>query len=57
MPVLNTAMDHITNEYPVLLQELNQEFGKTLVMVTHDDEATERASRVIHIRDGKIVGR
>lgn len=32
-----------------LLQQLNQQFGKTIVMVTHDESACEYASRVIHL--------
>jgi len=29
--------------------------GRTIVMVTHSDEIASRASRVIRMRDGKIV--
>ena len=29
--------------------------GRTIVMVTHSDEIAERASRIIRMRDGKIV--
>ena len=29
--------------------------GKTLLIVTHDQEIASRASRVIHLRDGRIV--
>ena len=32
-----------------LLRVLNQDFGKTIVMVTHDNKATEFASRVINL--------
>jgi putative ABC transport system ATP-binding protein len=28
--------------------------GKTIVMVTHDDEVASYARRVIHLRDGEI---
>ena len=38
-----------------LLQRLNQEFGKTLVMVTHDPAAAEFAKRVVHLDKGRIV--
>ncbi|MHC5109020.1 MAG: ABC transporter ATP-binding protein [Planctomycetota bacterium] len=38
-----------------LLQRLNQELGKTLVMVTHDEHSAEYASRVLHLDKGKLV--
>jgi putative ABC transport system ATP-binding protein len=37
-----------------LLETLNQQ-GVTLVIITHDPELGARASRTIHIVDGKIV--
>jgi putative ABC transport system ATP-binding protein len=38
-----------------LLQQLNQEFGKTIVMVTHDPLAAKRARRELHLDKGKLV--
>ncbi len=38
-----------------LLQQLNQQFRKTIVMVTHDPHAAERASRVLHLEKGTLV--
>jgi putative ABC transport system ATP-binding protein len=38
-----------------LLQQLNREFQKTLVMVTHDPVAAEAAGRVVHLDKGRIV--
>jgi len=38
-----------------LLRRLNTEFGKTLVMVTHDPLAAEAARRVVHLDKGRIV--
>jgi putative ABC transport system ATP-binding protein len=38
-----------------LLQQLNRDFGKTIVMVTHDPHAAERARRVIHLEKGSLV--
>ena len=37
-----------------LIDELNAE-GKTIVMVTHDDDIAHRAQRVVRFRDGKII--
>jgi putative ABC transport system ATP-binding protein len=38
-----------------LLLEVAQEHGVTLVMVTHSLEVAAKASRVIHLHDGRIV--
>jgi putative ABC transport system ATP-binding protein len=38
-----------------LLQRLHQEFLKTLVMVTHDPHAAERAARQLHLEKGTFV--
>ncbi len=38
-----------------LLQTLNQEHGKTIIMVTHDPLAAERARHVLHMDKGKLV--
>jgi putative ABC transport system ATP-binding protein len=38
-----------------LLQQLNQEFKKTIVMVTHDPLAAQRAGRILHLDKGKLV--
>jgi putative ABC transport system ATP-binding protein len=38
-----------------LLRRLNDEFRKTLVMVTHDPAAAEFAKRVVHLDKGRIV--
>jgi putative ABC transport system ATP-binding protein len=37
-----------------LLQALNREHGKTIVMVTHDPHAAERASRRLQMVDGQL---
>ncbi len=39
-----------------LLQELNRQNGQTIVMVTHDPKAAERAHRVIQLDKGRVVG-
>jgi putative ABC transport system ATP-binding protein len=38
-----------------LLQALNRDQGKTIVMVTHDPHAAERASRIVHLEKGVLV--
>ena len=42
-------------EVLTLLQRLNQEFKKTIVMVTHDPHAAERAARSLHLEKGTLV--
>ena len=39
-----------------LLQALNQRHGKTIVMVTHDPRAAERATRTLHLEKGVLLG-
>ena len=38
-----------------LLQALNQDYGKTVVMVTHDPQAAEYARRVLHLDKGTLL--
>lgn len=38
-----------------LLERLNREFGKTIIMVTHDPHAAERAKRVLHLDKGVLT--
>src|ERR1700732_4488514 len=38
-----------------LRQRLNTEFKKTIVMVTHDPHAAERAGRILHLEKGTLV--
>jgi putative ABC transport system ATP-binding protein len=39
-----------------LLQRLNREHGKTIIMVTHDPHASERATRTVHLDKGQLLG-
>jgi putative ABC transport system ATP-binding protein len=39
-----------------LLQALNRDHGKTIVMVTHDPRAAERARRTLHLDKGILSG-
>lgn len=44
-----------TNEVLSLLTDLNQS-GQSILMVTHDMKAALRASRILYLEDGKIIG-
>lgn len=36
-------------------QRLNEEQGKTIILITHEHEVAEHADRIISLRDGEIV--
>ena len=38
-----------------LLQQLNRELGKTVIMVTHDPKTTDYAQRTLHLDKGRLV--
>ena len=38
-----------------LLQELNSELGKTIIMVTHDPHTADYAMRTLHLEKGRLV--
>ncbi len=38
-----------------MLRRSNQEFGQTVLMITHNPEAAEIADRILRMRDGEIV--
>ena len=38
-----------------LLQRLNEEFKKTIIIVTHDAHAAERAKTILHLEKGDLV--
>ena len=46
-----------TEEVLELLGRLNSEFGKTVMMVTHDARAAERATTVLHLEKGVLLER
>ena len=46
------AADDILN----LLDRLNRELGKTIVMVTHDPKCAARAKRQVHLEKGVLLG-
>jgi putative ABC transport system ATP-binding protein len=37
-----------------LLEHLRSEYGKTIIMVTHDSHASDRASRTVHLNKGRL---
>ena len=50
------ALDKKTgNEVIDLFEELNKE-GKTIIIITHDENVAKRCKRIIYIEDGKIIG-
>ena len=42
------------DEILALLQALNREQGKTIIMVTHDPHASHRASRTVYLNKGQL---
>jgi putative ABC transport system ATP-binding protein len=46
---------HSAEEVLALLQRLNRDYGKTMIMVTHDPKAAEYARRVLHLDKGSLV--
>ena len=38
-----------------LLERLNDEIGKTIIMVTHDPKAAGKAHRLVHLEKGVLV--
>ncbi|HTF63015.1 MAG TPA: ATP-binding cassette domain-containing protein [Edaphobacter sp.] len=38
-----------------LLKDLNERLGQTVLMITHDEEATSYAHRKVHMRDGQLI--
>ncbi len=49
-------LDAVTAEQILLLlKRLNEEMGKTLILVTHDPKAASAARRIVHLEKGKLV--
>jgi len=38
-----------------MLRDANQQFGQTVLMITHNPQAAEIGDRIIHMRDGHMV--
>jgi putative ABC transport system ATP-binding protein len=48
-------LDRVTaGEILELLDRLNRELGKTIIMVTHDPRAAEKAHRLVHLEKGML---
>jgi len=43
------------SEILALLQQLNQQLGKTIIMVTHDAQAAAQARTMIHLEKGELI--
>ena len=49
------ALDYNTSkEILKLIEDVNQKYGNTVIMVTHNDAIKNMADRVIKLRDGQI---
>ena len=46
---------HSAEEILQLLQALNRDHGKTIIMVTHDPKAAEYATHTVHLDKGELV--
>lgn len=50
------ALDSQTgHEVMALFRELNQQEGRTIVIITHDKEVSRQCQRVVTIKDGEII--
>ena len=49
---LDTANSKIVLD---MFRDLNKELGQTIIMITHNPEAAAACSRIIHMRDGRVV--
>jgi len=38
-----------------LMGRLVTDFGKTIIMVTHDPKSAEKAGRIVHLEKGELV--
>ena len=49
------ALDYKTSkEILILIETVNQKYGNTIIMVTHNDAIKDMADRVVRLRDGMI---
>lgn len=49
-------LDSKTGEIVIgTFQKLNKELGRTIILITHEQEVAEHADRILFIKDGKLV--
>ncbi|MFX0064574.1 MAG: ABC transporter ATP-binding protein [Candidatus Hermodarchaeota archaeon] len=49
-------MDSVTGRGIIgLFEKLNKEYGKTLIIVTHDESLVDKGMRFLHLEDGRIT--
>ena len=49
-------LDSKTGEIVIgTFQKLNKELGRTIILITHEQEIAEHADRILFIKDGKLV--
>jgi putative ABC transport system ATP-binding protein len=49
-------LDSKTGEIVIgTFQKLNKELGRTIVLITHEQEIAEHADRILFIKDGKLI--
>ena len=46
---------HVSGEILALLQEFNEELGVTILMVTHEPDVAQAATRIVQIGDGRVI--
>ncbi len=49
---LDTENSHIVLD---MFKELNQRYGQTIIMITHNPDAAENCNRIVNMSDGRIV--
>jgi putative ABC transport system ATP-binding protein len=45
----------VSDEIAALLRQVSREYGRAVVMVTHDPRIAAYADRIIFLKDGKIT--
>jgi putative ABC transport system ATP-binding protein len=46
---------HSASDVLTLMQTLNREWGKTIIIVTHDPKAASYAKRIVHLEKGELL--
>jgi putative ABC transport system ATP-binding protein len=46
---------HVSEEILALLQRLNEEAGATIMMVTHEADVAQCATRIVQVGDGRVI--